>query len=388
MSGTVLKPVAESPTFFHVVYRSPNTPGWPSVAKMAKKKPRIGNENEITMTEQDFGRGASGSLVDGSAAFMTESIQSELYSRGKLPSQSSAFSNIGSGFDLPDTPYSASLSTFSYTRPMHNVGLQKSQRKMFSKVLKKKTQSFVNAKQRRNFLGASRLVHHTKEKKKNCHPVTSYGGPIRQWPTKKRGRISSLIRSRSDDYTTTSNISAGIKAEALEGLSDNVAADQPPSTASDFVYITNAGDGDLLLRPWSQRKQKAFQRKPSLEGTTRSTNAKRKSPYVGSGKFRALSPIVFPIRGSGLLRKAKLSHSMTVSKSIRPLSSRSSLTPGNSSTGFDWKSINDEGGVNSSVVLPDENSDQTVDHQGTNITDEITRKDNLVVVLMPSVKTD
>ena len=78
---------------------------------------------------------------------------------------------------------------------------------------------------------------------------------------------------------------------------------------------------------------------------------------------------------------------MPVSKSIRPLSSRSSLTTGDSSTGFDWKKINDDGGVNSSVVLPDENADHAIDPEGTNITDEITRKDKLVVVLMPKTRT-
>ena len=293
---------------------------------------------------------------------------------------------------------------------MHSVGLQKSQRKMFSKVLKKKIPSCVNAKQRRNFLGVSRLVHHTKEKKRNRHPVTSYGGPIRRWPTKKRGKISSLIRLRTDDialneghYSTKSankqedktwdfaatslKHKVGFGTKGMESLSKDFVSDQAPSTASDFVHITNAGDGDLLLRPWSQRNQKAFQRKPSLEGNIRSTNAKKFPPYAGPINFRVLSPIIFPIRGNGLLSKAKLSHSMPVSKSIRPLSSRSSLTPGDSSTGFDWKKINDDGGVNSSVVLPDENADHAIDPEGTNITDEITRKDKLVVVLMPKTRT-
>ena len=164
------------------LHRNPSTLGGPCVAPMAKKKQGRENENGIMMTEQHFGRGiisqsfssnsAGGSLVDGSGAFMTESIQSDLFSRGRLPSQSSAFSTIGSGFVVPGTPYSVSSSISSYNRPMHNVGLQQSQRKMFSKVLKKKIPSCVNAKQRRNFLGVSRLVHHTKEKKKklsSCH---------------------------------------------------------------------------------------------------------------------------------------------------------------------------------------------------------------------------
>ena len=65
----------------------------------------------------------------------------DLFRRGRLPSQSSAFSTIGSGFIVPGTPYSVSSSILSYNRPMHNVGLQQSQRKiLFSKVLKKNSQ--------------------------------------------------------------------------------------------------------------------------------------------------------------------------------------------------------------------------------------------------------
>ena len=289
-----------SPTLFeglHFYVDPPATLGGRCVAPMAKKKLGRGNENGIMMTEQHVGReyaisqsfsstSASRSLVDGSGAFMTESINSALFSRGKLPSQSSAFSTIGSGFNLPSTPYSVSSSILSYNRQCIALVCRNRRGKMFSKVLKKKIPSCVNAKQRRNFLGVSRLVHHTK-KKKNRHPVTSYGGPIRRWPTKKRSKISSLIRLRTDDialneghYSTKSankqedktwdfaatslKHKVGFGTKGMESLSKDFVSDQAPSTASDFVHITNAGDGDLLLRPWSQRNQKAFQRKPSL----------------------------------------------------------------------------------------------------------------------------
>ena len=74
----------------------------------------------------------------------------------------------------------------------------------------------------------------------------------------------------------------------MESLSKDFVSDQAPSTASDFVHITNAGDGDLLLRPWSQRNQKAFQRKPSLEGNIRSTNAKKISSIRWPKQFSSL----------------------------------------------------------------------------------------------------
>ena len=94
-----------SPTLFeglHFHIDPPATLGGRCVAPMAKKELGRGNENGIMMTEQHVGRGtisqsfsstsASGSLVDGSGAFMTESINSALlveasYHHNRLRSQ-------------------------------------------------------------------------------------------------------------------------------------------------------------------------------------------------------------------------------------------------------------------------------------------------------------
>ena len=129
---------------------------------------------------------------------------------------------------------------------MHNVGLQKSQRKMFSKVLKKK---FPVASTQNNVEISRRFKISTpyKRKKKNRHPVTSYGGPIRRWPTKKRGKISSLIRLRTDDIALNEGQYSTKSANKQEDNIWNFAATSSKhsvgfgtkgmeSLSNDFVY--------------------------------------------------------------------------------------------------------------------------------------------------------
>jgi hypothetical protein len=413
------------------------------------------------MTTSQTNSNSSGLLVtdsvkvDGSSSFMTETLldggNSSLINNFPSAPPSSGTVGLGGSFSITQSSiFSTAEEAFTNIntvqrsnlliptkRPVSSInGLQKSERIMCSKILKNKIPSLRNAVRRRKFLESSRLIHHVKEKKKNVHPVTSYGGPVRKWPTKRRGKIAPLVHVRHDNnynifanqyldqtqdiYTNDSyqngqyfinnvidgqniyeDVNTGQRFIASSESNFSFLAGKPGSKVSDFKNISRAGGNELLLRPWSQRKGKdnqSINHKYSKQGG----NSKEKKlrvykkipPYGNPNQFRALSPVLFPIFGDGKAANAKLAHSL--SSSIRPKSVLSSRTmSGNSITLDTWDNYDDidrgEGSVNSSVILPV--AKETTTNQKRGSCDEkdfvnrrITSKDdNLLVILMPKI---
>ena len=358
--------------------------------------------------------------------------------------QSSIFSNAEEAFDNIKTVNVSNLSAlFNSKRPDSINGLQKSERIMCSKVLEKKAPSVVNPKRRRKFLESSRLIHHVKEKKRNQHPVTSYGGPVRKWPTKRRGKIAPLVYVRDDEddllneyydqnYVSKKGAGGGIYHKSISGyvgdgsyIIDNMVdgqniyhginkskrflsssesnmsflAGKPGSTASDFKHIQSAGGGDLLLRPWSQRKEDKKNSKQRTDGKVRKNKEKHDvykkiPPYANPNHFRAISPVIFPIYGAGKASKAKMAHSL--SSSIRPRSGHTNRTMSANSIAInEWNTHDLNAGdsissVNNSIILPPEPPQSasslkrsSLDSNGSFKPIVSNNKDNLLIVLMP-----